>query len=77
VKGTFTLPFAAVTMPMVGAPGTVAGVTLFDEADASPVPAWLVAVTVNVYTLPLLKPVTVMGLAVPVPIKPPGLEVTV
>jgi hypothetical protein len=76
VKGTFALPFAAVTVPTVGAPGTVAAVTLFDEADAAPTPALLVAVTVNVYAVPLVKPVTVMGLEEPVPVKPPGLEVT-
>jgi hypothetical protein len=40
------LPGTAVTP--VGAPGTVIGVTLFDGADAGPVPAVLVAVTVNV-----------------------------
>ena len=33
---------------MVGAPGTVAGVTPFDAADARPVPTALVAVTVKV-----------------------------
>jgi hypothetical protein len=31
----------------VGAPGTVAGVTALDVSDAAPVPATLVAVTVN------------------------------
>jgi hypothetical protein len=48
VKGTLALPFVAVTLPTVGAPGTVAAVTLFDEEDADPVPSMLVAVTVNV-----------------------------
>ena len=33
---------------IVGAPGTLAGVTLFEGADASPVPTALVAVTVKV-----------------------------
>jgi hypothetical protein len=33
---------------MVGAPGTVAGVTLFEAAEDVPVPAVLVAVTVKV-----------------------------
>jgi hypothetical protein len=41
-------PLPAVATPMVGAPGTVIGVTLLDAADAEPVPAALVAVTVNV-----------------------------
>ncbi len=40
------LPPSAVTL--VGAPGTVAGVTALDDADAVLVPAELVAVTVNV-----------------------------
>jgi hypothetical protein len=37
----------------------------------------LVAVTVKVYAVPLARPVTVMGLALPVFVTPPGLEVTV
>jgi hypothetical protein len=36
-----------------------------------------VAVTVNVYAVPLVRPVTVMGEAEPVAVMPPGLEVTV
>jgi hypothetical protein len=38
----------AVAVPIVGAPGTVAGVTLPEAADAGPVPSAFVAVTVNV-----------------------------
>lgn len=38
------------------------GVTLLDAADAVPVPALFVAVTVNVYACPLVSPVTVIGL---------------
>ncbi len=40
------LPLAAYTP--IGAPGTVAGITALDAPDADPVPALLVAVTVNV-----------------------------
>jgi len=40
------LPAAARTS--VGAPGTVTGVTLFEAADAGPVPRALAAVTVKV-----------------------------
>jgi hypothetical protein len=76
-KLTETPAFAGVTVPIVGAPGTVAGVTLLEAADAAPVPALLVAVTLNVYATLLLKPATVMGLEEPVPVSPPGLEVTV
>ena len=53
------------------------GVTLLDAAEALPVPALLVAVTVKVYAVPLVRPVTAIGLAAPVPVMPPGLEVTV
>ena len=37
-----------VTVPIVGAPGTVIGVTLFEAPEAALVPITLVAVTVNV-----------------------------
>ena len=37
-----------VAVPMVGAPGTVAGVTADVALDAAPVPTSLVAVTVKV-----------------------------
>ena len=53
------------------------GVTLFDAPDAAPVPAEFVAVTVKVYAVPLAKPVTMIGLAVPGSVNPPGFEVTV
>jgi len=36
-----------------------------------------VAVTVKVYAVPFVSPVTVTGLAEPVAVIPPGLEVTV
>jgi len=48
VKLTVALLFPAVAVPIVGAPGTVAGVTLLEAADAAPVPTPLVAVTVKV-----------------------------
>jgi hypothetical protein len=62
---------------MVGAPGTVYGVTALDALDAAPVPAAFVAVTVKVYDVPLVRPVTVSGLADPEVVKEPGLDVTV
>ena len=47
-----------------GAPGGPLGVTAdADEADAGPVPAEFVAVTVNVYATPLVRPVTVHEVA--------------
>jgi hypothetical protein len=48
VKLTVAFALPAVAVPMVGAPGTVLGVTLFDVADAGLAPAALVAVTLKV-----------------------------
>jgi hypothetical protein len=53
------------------------GVTALEAADGALVPALLVAVTVKVYAVPLVKPVTVIGLEAPVAVAPPGLAVTV
>jgi hypothetical protein len=53
------------------------GVTLLDGVEAGPVPAALVAVTVKVYAVPLVRPVTIIGLAVPMTLILPGLDVTV
>jgi hypothetical protein len=53
------------------------GVTELLAEDAGDVPIAFVAVTVNVYAVPLLKPLTVIGDEAPVPVKPPGLDVTV
>jgi hypothetical protein len=80
VKAMIALALPAVAVPMVGAPGTVpvAGVTLFDAAEATLVPMALVAVTVKVYAVPFVRPLTVIGaFALPVPVNPPGLEVAV
>jgi hypothetical protein len=62
---------------LVGAPGTVAGVTEFDAVDTVLVPITFVAVTVKVYAVPLVKPVIVIGDAPPVAVKPPEFAVTV
>ncbi len=77
VKVTDAWPLPPVAVPTVGAPGTVATVTEFDAADAGPVPTALVAVTVKVYAVPLVRPETTMGEELPVPVNPPGDEVTV
>ena len=53
------------------------GVTEFDATDAVDVPIAFVAVTVNVYAVPFVSPVTVIGLEVPVVVMFPGDEVTV
>jgi hypothetical protein len=54
--------------------GEVAGVTL-TVAEAAPVPIAFVAVTEHVYVVPFARPVTVIGDAAPVLLKPPGLHV--
>ena len=77
VKLTVTSPLPAVAVPIDGVPGTVEGVTLFEAADASPLPFALVALTVNVTALPLARPLTVMGEAALVAITLPGLEETI
>jgi hypothetical protein len=80
VKVTLACAFPAVAVPIVGAPGTVAvpvGVTLLDAADGALEPLALVAVTAKVYAVPLVSPLTVIGLAVPVPVIPPGLDIAV
>ena len=59
VHATVTdVALASVAVPIVGAPGTVAGVTALDAVDALDVPAEFVAVVVNVYAVPFVKPVT-------------------
>src|SRR5258708_1382277 len=67
-----------VTSRPAGAPGTVAGVTELDGDEAGPVPTALVAVTVKVYLVPLVRPLTVALVAVPLALAviPPGDEVT-
>ena len=69
----------AVAVTPVGAPGTTpVGVTELDAALAAPVPTLLVAVTVKVYAVPGVRPVTVhVSAPVVVQVRPPGFEVTV
>src|ERR687883_605476 len=59
VQLTLAEALPAVAVTAVGAPGTVAGVTLFDASDAALVPTALVAVTVKLYAVPFVRPVTV------------------
>ena len=65
-------PLAAVAVPIVGAPGGSAGVTVLDAADAKLVPIAFVAVTVKLYAVPLVRPVTVSEVARPVAMILPG-----
>ena len=57
--------FPAVADTPDGAAGAVGplGVTAFDAADAGPVPTPFVAVTLNVYAVPFVNPVTVVEVA--------------
>ena len=82
VKLTVALPLLTLALIPVGVPGAVAaGLTEDDALDAVPVATELVAVTVKVYAVPLVKPVTVIGEALPVPVTavppPTGVAVTV
>ena len=64
VQDTVAEALPAVALTAVGADGAVAtgtgalGVTLLDAAEAGLVPIALVAVTANVYAVPLVSPLT-------------------
>ena len=70
-----TVELDTVIVPIIGELGEV--VTELDALDATDVPPEFVAVTVNVYAVFADNPDTVIGEVVPVPVKPPGLLVTV
>jgi len=70
------LPLAVRFVQLIAVVAAV-GVTELEAADAGLVPIAFVAVTVKVYAVPLVKPVTVIGLVVPVAVKLPGFDVTV
>jgi hypothetical protein len=57
VNVTVAEAFPAVATAFVGESGSVAGVTLFDAAEAALDPSAFVATTVNVYAVPLVSPV--------------------
>ena len=79
VQDTTTSALPAVAATPVGAPGTVLGVTAALGSDAGEVPAGLVAVTVNLYEVPFVSPVTVAEAANQEAhaVLPPGEEVIV
>ena len=54
---TATELLAGVPVTPVGAPGTVRGVIADDGVDAGPSPLGFRATTVNVYAVPLVRPV--------------------
>ena len=61
VKLTVTCALPDIAAPIIGAPGTVAGVTLFDADDARLLPTAFVAFTLHVTATPLVRPTTVIG----------------
>jgi len=72
VKATFAVPSPASATTPAGVPGVVEGMTGFDGFDWGPTPMPFVAVTVNVYVVPFFRPATVIALAVPTAVAPPG-----
>ena len=56
---TVACEFPAVAVTPVGAPGVVLGVTAVDAVDELEFPTELIAMTVKVYAVPLVKPVKV------------------
>ena len=77
VKVTMPEPTPLVAVPMVGAPGTTEGVAGGEAAEAGPVPIGLVAVTVKVYAVPLVRPLIVQDtVPVVVQVRLAGDEVT-
>ena len=77
VQDTVASALPPVADTLVGAPGPPTGVTALEALDADPVPALLVAVTVNVYDVPFVKLVTVAEVPAVVAVTLPGEEVTV
>ena len=80
VKLTLAWALPPVAITLVGAPGTVAGVTLLDGVDGRLGPAALVATTVKVYAVPFVRPVIVCVVDVVPPwlsTPPAGFDVTV
>src|SRR5437870_4106702 len=77
VKPTTICWFPRVAVGCAGASGAAAGTTAADGADALLVPTALVAVTVQVYVLPFVRLLTVIGEPTPVlfPDVPPLLDV--
>ena len=79
VHDTVACVSPATALTPVGASGTVGlGITDFDGSDAGPVPTLFVAVTVNVYEVPSVRPTTAADVApAVVAVATPGDAVTV
>ena len=76
---TVAEPLPRVATRPVGAPDTAATRKLFDPAEGALGPKAFVAVAVQVYVLPFVRPVTTIGLPAPVaePVAPPSDEMHV
>ena len=72
-----TDPSPAVGTILVGVSGINAGITGNVVAELAVAPASFTPCTVNVYSVPLVSPVTVMGVVVPVTLMLPGFAVTI
>ena len=64
-KVTEALASPGAARPITGEAGNVAGVTLFETADAGLLPSSLAATTTHVTGIPMVKPLSVMGEAEP------------
>jgi hypothetical protein len=78
VKETIALAFNATALILLGIKGKGTGLTAIVGSDATDfIPNIFAAVTVNVYAVPFVKPVTIIGLDMLDAEIPPGEEVTV
>jgi hypothetical protein len=79
LKATDACPSPAVAVIVDGALAAVCGVTDVVADDATELPISFVATTVNVYTVPFVKPETTheVAFAAAVHVNPPGDDVTV
>jgi hypothetical protein len=77
VKVIVAWPFADAALTFVGASGTVIGVTELLALEELLVPIPFVAVIENVYAVPLVRPVMIIGDPLLVAVSPPTLDVAV
>jgi hypothetical protein len=78
VCGTTMLTDGTATVGAIRSPEATCGTTAGDGAEAGPVPTALVAVTVNVYETPLVRPLTEqVSPPVVVQVREPGEDNTV
>jgi hypothetical protein len=74
VKETVTCPLPAIAERLVGASGIGTGMTELETAEMD-VPTESMATIEKVYDVPLVNPVTRIGLVDPVAVIPPGEDV--